>query len=84
MKSNKSYVIQVNRNNLLTYLHYKVMKSKGFKMTFKDRYEKLKDNATTFNSYGKALAMLIDLDNSKDETDIKANETYDILEMGNN
>ena len=84
MKSNKSYVIQVNRNGAITYLTYKFLKGKGIKMTFKSRYETFKTNATIFNSYGKALAMLIDLDNSKDETDIKANETYDILEMGNN
>jgi hypothetical protein len=83
MKSNKSYVIQVNRNGVITYLSHKVQRGKGIRITWRSRYE-LKDNATTFNSYGKALAMLIDLDNNKDNADIKANETYDILEMGNN
>ena len=85
MKLNKKFVIQVNRNGVITYLNYSVVKSKGITITWKDRYtEKLKDKATTFDSYGKALAMLIELDNNKDEKDIEANETYDILEMGNN
>ena len=81
MKSNKSFVIQVNRNGVISYLTYSVIKGNGITMTWKDRYtEKLKDNATTFNSYGKALAILIHLDNTKDQSDIKANETYDIIQ----
>jgi hypothetical protein len=83
MKSNKSYIIQVSRNGTITYFSYRVTKGNGVTMTWRSRYESSIDDATTFNNYGKALAMLIELDNNKQNTDIKANETYDIIEMEN-
>ena len=82
MKQRKDYIIAVKRKGVVTYLVYKVVKGKGVTMTWKQRYEELKDNATVFNSYGKALSMLIDLDNSKDQSDIAAGESYDIIERG--
>jgi hypothetical protein len=82
MKQRKDYIIAVKRKGVVTYLVYKVVKGKGVTMTWKQRYEELKDNATVFNSYGKALSMLIDLDNSKDQSDIFAGESYDIIERG--
>lgn len=82
MKERKAFIIVVKRKDLVTYLVYKVIKGKGVTMTWKQRYEALKDNATVFNGYGKALAVLIDLDNSKDCNDIKAGESYDIIEKG--
>jgi hypothetical protein len=42
MKSNKSFVIQVNRNGVISYVTYSVIKGNGITMTWKDRYtEKL-------------------------------------------
>jgi hypothetical protein len=83
MKSNKGYVIQVNRNGVITYLSHRIVKGNGVKMTWSSRYERTINTATTFANYGRALAILIELDNSKSEIDIKANETYDIIETGN-
>jgi hypothetical protein len=82
MKQRKDYIIVVKRKGVVTYLFYKVVKGENIKMTFKDRYETLKDNATVFNSYGKAFSMLIHLENSKDQSDIAAGESYDIIERG--
>jgi hypothetical protein len=83
MKSNKSYVIQVNRNGAITFLSHRIVKGNGVKMTWSNRYERTIHTATTFSNYGKALALLIELDNKKSDLDIKANETYDIIETGN-
>lgn len=82
MKSRKDYIIVVKREELITYLDYKVSKGKGIVMTWTNRYEKIKDNATVFNSYGKALSMLIKLDNIKDNDEDFAGESYDIIEKG--
>lgn len=82
MKSRKDYIIVVKRDNLITYLVYEVNKGKGITITWRNRYEKNKDNATVFNSYGKALSVLIDLDNIKDNDHDFIGESYDIIEKG--
>jgi hypothetical protein len=83
MKAKKDFIIVVKRKGVITYLSYKFIKGKGVKMTWSNRYEALKDNATVFNSYGKALSILLYLDSNKDQGDIIADESYDIIERSN-
>jgi hypothetical protein len=83
MKAKRSFIVEVERKGVISYLVYRTQKGKGISISFVSRYENKKQNATTFNSYGKALAMLLTLDNEKEKDNHFKDDNYKILELDN-